>query len=109
MPPITVRKNEVIESIIKVQVAWMEEFAAQFPKFAGNARSIRTKEDTPDNTSYETYLCGELGTYSDATLGLYGGFIISIAKKRQNLARMCMTNSARLYGYKNLGTLEESL
>ncbi|MBQ8904687.1 MAG: DUF4125 family protein, partial [Oscillospiraceae bacterium] len=45
----------------------MEEFAKEFPKIAGTARSIHTEEDNEYNTSYETYLRGELGTYSEHT------------------------------------------
>lgn len=93
------------EEIIKIQVNWMEEFAAQYPKMAGNARSIHTSEDTPFDTSYETYLRGELGTYSDDTLLLYGRFVVSIQQEGKNLAYIIMNNTAVLYGY---GSVEEA-
>ena len=87
----------------------MEDFAKRFPKTAGNARSIHTSEDTPYNTSYETYLRGELGTYSDNTLDLYGRFIADLCLKEQNLAEMTMRNTAFLYGYSSLEDLEAKL
>ena len=83
----------------------MEEFAAKFPKLAGEARVIHTYEDTPFMTSYETYLRGELSTYSDMTLKLYGGFIVSVSNEEKNLARMIMERSVKMYGY---GSLEEA-
>lgn len=97
------------EEIIRIQVAWMEEFASKYPKMAGNARSIHTSEDNPYNTSYETYLRGELGTYSADTLLLYGRFVVDLQKQGKNLAYMIMENTAKLYGYKSLEDAESRL
>lgn len=109
LPVIPPEKREIIEEIVKIQVAWMEDFARRFPKAAGNARSIHTSEDTLYNTSYETYLRGELGTYSDNTLDLYGRFIADLCLKEQNLAELTMRNTAFLYGYSSLEDLEAKL
>ncbi|MBR4994200.1 MAG: DUF4125 family protein, partial [Lachnospiraceae bacterium] len=79
-----------------VQVGMMEEFAKEFPDAAANARSIHTSEDTEYNTSYETYLRGELSTYSDNTLVLYGRFIANLAANGENLAKMIISNTALL-------------
>lgn len=108
-PVIPNQKQEIIEAIVSIQVGWMEDFARRFPKAAGNARSIHTAEDTPFHTSYETYLRGELGTYSDETLDLYGRFIADLCQKEENLAEMTMRNTAFLYGYASLEDLEEKL
>lgn len=105
LPEISEEKAALREAIISIQVGWMEEFAAEFPKLAGGARVIHTYEDTPLQTSYETYLRGELSTYSDMTLKLYGGFIVSVNNEEKNLARMIMERSVKMYGY---GSLEEA-
>ncbi len=107
-----VRSEERIaiqEEIIKIQVGWMEAFAEKYPKMAGNARSIHTDEDTPYNTSYETYLRGELGTYSEETLILYGRFIVSVQQAGKNLAYEIMNQTALLYGYASVEEAEEKL
>lgn len=109
LPFIPEQKKAIIEEIVKIQVAWMEDFASRFPKVAVNARSIHASEDTLFNTSYETYLRGELGTYSDDTLDLYGRFIAGLCKKNVNLAEMIMKNTAQLYGYNSLEELETKL
>lgn len=108
-PEIPEAKKEIIEEIVKIQVDWMEEFAEKYPKAAGNARSIHTAEDTPYNTSYETYLRGELSTYSDETLDLYGRFIAQLCREDKNLAQMTMANTAFFYGYASLEDLEAKL
>lgn len=99
----------IIEQIVQIQVAWMEKFAEEFPHMAGNSRSIHTFEDNLFNTSYETYLRGELSTYSPETLKLYGNFIVQLANGGCNLAIMTMDNTAKLYGYESLSDAEQNL
>lgn len=109
LPVLSDERIAIQEEIIKIQVAWMEEFAKTFPKMAGNARIIHTYEDTPYNTSYETYLRGELGTYSETTFVLYGRFITGLLQEQKNLAFETMNNTAGLYGYKSLEDAEEKM
>lgn len=108
-PAIAEEKKAIIEEIIKIQVAWMEEFASNYPYMAGNSRVIHTYEDTPYTTSFETYLRGEMGTYSDKTLDLYGRFIVSYLQEGRNLTKEIMTNTALLYGYESLEQAEALL
>ena len=108
-PVLSEQRISIMEQIISIQVEWMEAFAKQYPKLAGNARIIHTSEDTPYNTSYETYLRGELGTYSEELMKLYGEFIVSLAKNNQNLAYLTMQNTAKLYGYNSLEDAEKAL
>lgn len=108
-PELSEKRKRITEEIIKIQVNWMEEFSKDYPKMAGNARSIRSSEDAEYNTSYETYLRGELGTYSEELIALYGQFIISLVNANQNLAYLTMENTAKLYGYKDLQDAETRL
>lgn len=109
MPVITEKRNAIQEEIIKIQVSWMEEFAKKYPEMAGNARSIRTIEDSEFNTSYETYLRGEMSTYSENTFILYSKFIVSLLEEKRNLAVEIMGNTAKLYGYDSLEDAEDNL
>jgi hypothetical protein len=109
LPVIAGERDMLQEEIIKFQVAWMEEFAEKYPKMAGNARSIRTNEDNAFNTSYETYLRGEMSTYSENTFILYCGFITKLLKESRNLAMETMRNTAKLYGYDSLEDAERRI
>lgn len=109
LPKLNEDKRKIIDEIVKIQVEWMEEFAQRYPKAASNARSIHSYEDNPFDTSYETYLRGEISTYSDETLDLYGRFIAQLCREHKNLAEMTMTNTALLYGYESLEELERKL
>ncbi|MBR3305976.1 MAG: DUF4125 family protein [Lachnospiraceae bacterium] len=102
-------RKQIQEEIVAIQTKWMEELAEEYPKMAGNARKIHTYEDTEWDTSYETYLRGEIGTYSPSTLILYGRFIASLARAGRNLAEETMNNTALLLGYKSLKDAEERL
>jgi len=106
---IPVEKKQIIEAVVAIQVGWMEECAAHYPKAALRARAIHTTEDSLWSTSYETYLRGEISTYSDKTLLLYGRWIAAYAAEGKNLAEAIIGNSARLYGYSSLDALEKRL
>ena len=106
LPEIPQQKKELCAAICRIQTGMMEEFAAHYPKLAGRARTIHTYEDTPWLTSYETYLRGELYTYSDITLKLYGSFIARLCTEEKNLAYMIMEQSVKMYGYESLDQAE---
>ena len=108
-PEISEEKRAVIEQIVAVQVNWMEEFAAKYPYLADNARTIRSAQDEIWDTSYETYLRGEISTYSDKMLQLYGAYVVEYAGEGKNLAFAIMENSAKLYGYADLDAAEQFL
>lgn len=109
LPPVSEEKHKIVEEIVRIQVNWMEEFQKQYPKLAGNARQIHTSEDTEWDTSYETYLRGELLTYSDVMLVMYGRFITLRVQEKKNLAEEIMRNTVLLYGYEGLEAAEQAL
>lgn len=108
-PELSPEKKAIIEQITALQVNWMEEFCAQYPVLGGNARNIHTYEDTAYDTSYETYLRGELGTYSDKMLEMYGRYVVEYARLGRNPAYDIMKNSVKMYGYKSVEEAEKKI
>ena len=106
-PVLNEEKKAIIEAVVQIQVGWMEEFEQEYPLLAGNARSVRTADDSLYNTSYETYLRGEISTYSDKMLELYGRYVAECAGRGGNLTYEIMTNSVHMYGYQGLRDAEE--
>lgn len=106
LPPLTDRQKAIIAEITAIQVQWMEAFQKEYPKLAHQARVIHTAEDTVWQTSYETYLRGELSTYSEQTLALYGAWIVSLFRSKQNLAKKIMEQTVHFYGYASLKEAE---
>lgn len=108
-PVFSEQRKALMEQVIAIQVGWMEDFSRMYPYMSANARVIHTNEDEPYETSYETYLRGELCTYSERTMYAYGRFIAELCREGKNLAQMIMTNTALLYGYESLEAAEASL
>lgn len=108
-PPLSDEKKAVIEQIVAIQMTMAEEFAKAHPKVFMNARSLHTYEDNLVNTSYETYLRGEISTYSDKMLQLYARYVVECFQTHKNIACMTMENTAMLYGYKDIGEFENSI
>lgn len=105
-----VRSGERIqaqEELISMQVRWEEEFAARYPNVAGRGRRLRTSEDTPWDTSIETYARGELGTYSDRTIELLGKMYRRMEKDGESLPVKILENMVHFYGYDSLEKAEE--
>lgn len=109
LPVVSEKKRVLCGAILPIQVGWMEDFAAHYPNLAGRARVIHTSQDTAANVSYETYLRGELYTYSDETLELYGRFIVSVYNRGENLAENIMREEVYMYGYGSLDEAEKKM
>lgn len=71
-------------------------------------RNLSSVQDGPWNVSSETYLRGELGTYSDETLGLYAQMVLDLLAQGENLVEQNMTCMARGYGYRSLEDAENA-
>ena len=109
LPPRTPEKDALIVRICEIQVTWQEDLAARYPKLTGRGRSIRRSEDSPVNTSFETYLWGELATYSEKTLKLYADYVEQLKNEGRSLPEMVLQNTIEQYGFKSLAEAEERL
>lgn len=109
LPALSASQLADIEKIVSQQLEWREAFAREYPQMSGQARLIRTEEDTPTQTSFETYLRGELGTYSEMTLSAYKRMLSALVAAGENLTTRTMEHTARLYGYADLADAETRL
>ncbi len=109
LPAISDNMKKLIEDIIKIRIKWAEDFAELYPKISGNGRLIHSYEDNAYSTSSETYLRGELSTYSEKTIELYYEYVNKLLEQGKNQAMMIMENTAEAYGYKSLDEAENKL
>ena len=96
------------ERVIAVQVAWARDFRERYPKLGAAMRVLTTAEDTPEDTSFETYLRGELGTYSDRTMALYEAMVENLQAAGRNLTEQTVANTVRLGGFADLEEAESA-
>lgn len=108
-PDINDEKEQIIDIIVTIQTNMMSDFAKRYPKLAANARSVSSDDDNLYNTSSQTYLKGEISTYSDKMLELYGRFVADMEKQGKNIAEETIRNTVMLYGYNSLEEAEEKV
>ena len=68
---------------------------------------VHTSEDTPWDTSIETYARGEISTYSDRTVGLLKKLYDQMTADHENLSEKTLRNMTALYGYESLEEAEK--
>lgn len=69
--------DHILERILDLQLEWQRAVMEKYPNIMRLARPLSSSADTDDCTSFETYLRGELETYSQNTLKfLYEDMII---------------------------------
>ena len=107
LPKRSKERIQMQEEMIAQQIRWEEDFAAKFPGIASTGRVIHTSEDTPWDTSIETYARGEISTYSDRTVGLLKKLYDQMAADHENLTEKTLRNMTALYGYESLEEAEK--
>ena len=90
--------------------AWAKDFRERYPKLGEAMRALTTTEDTPSATSFETYLRGELGTYSDQTFERYEAMIgeRAAASPQRNITEETLLHTVQLGGFDTLEEAEAS-
>lgn len=106
LPRLAPERVALQEQIIAIQVDWAAEFREAYPRLGAGMRLLRTAEDTLEDTSFETYLRGELGTYSDRTLGMYGELVASLGADGLNLTERTLAYTVVLAGFAGLDEAE---
>ncbi|MBT1160462.1 DUF4125 family protein [Bifidobacterium sp. SO1] len=106
IPRLSAERVAEQERIIATQVEWAADFRGRWPKLGRAMRALTTAQDTAESTSFETYLRGELGTYSTATLALYGQMIDEYAAAGRNLTEETILHTVQLGGFADLAEAE---
>jgi hypothetical protein len=102
----SINAEHMIEEIVSVEVEWMENYEKQYPFMASGNRPVRKEKDSEYETSFETYLIGELHTYSEKTLKLYLEMIKRLKTEGKSLAKEVMNAMVKAYGYQDLDDAE---
>lgn len=109
LPPISEERMKRMEKTIAVQTKWLEEFAEKYPNLMSEARYIHTAEDTEYETSSETYLRGELSSYSEETEKMYDAFIEKLQSEEKSIVVMTYDHMVKRYGYQSIEDAEAKM
>ena len=105
LPAIDKAKMEQIRRIVQINLEWEQEMDEKYKKLRANGRPLKKEQDTQYATSVETYMTGELKTYSEKTIQLLYDHTIGCKENGRNLAYEILTNMVIAYGY---GSVEEA-
>ena len=100
-------KTDLVNKIMFIYMEWEKEFFERYPIFSSMGRPLYSSEDDNIETSIETYLRGELLSYSEKTLKLYLNYVIDNKEKNINLAIKNMDNLARMQGFNDSDEVEK--
>jgi hypothetical protein len=102
-------KMKIVDQITEIYLSWEKEMTLKYPKLTDKGRPLYSKDDTPEFTSIETYLKGELLSYSLNTLNLYFEYIKECITKNINLAEINLQNIVKEKGYSSLADVENKV
>lgn len=102
-------KKEIADKIVELYLDWEKEVVEKYPKLTSHGRPMYSKDDTPFVTSIETYLRGEVYSYSEKTVKLYYDYIKQCILENRNLAMENIKNIVIQKGFYSLEEAEKSL
>lgn len=109
LPPLAPDVPPLIDNILKIELKWQGELQDKYPNIIKKGRPLYSFEDTRYQTSFETYLRGELSTYSLKTLKLYYENIVEQKSKDINGGELTLENMVKSYGFNSAKEANESL
>jgi len=107
LPVIKENAVQMINMIVKINLEWDVALSHRYPHLRAKGRRTYSCEDTPRATSVETYLRGEVETYSEKTIEIYYNYVLEQKSKDVNLKEMELLNVVRYYGYQSLEQADE--
>ncbi len=102
VPPLDAEVPPLIEKIVQIVLEWEDELSARYPYLVHRGRPVRSAQDSSFGASLETYLRGELATYSHRTLKLHHEHLLKQKSQKINGSAIVLENQVRHYGYKSL-------
>ena len=101
-------KTDIVEKIVKINLEWDADMMRDYPNLRSRGRVLTTADDSvEEGSSMESYLRGELLTYSLHTLQLIYRETAEAYERGGNLLKQTIANETLFYGYASLEEAEE--
>jgi hypothetical protein len=107
LPRISEEASELIDRITMVMIGWVKAMKLKYPCVISAGRPIDSFEDTPYETSLETYTRGEFSTYGIKTIKLCWEYFSKCFIEGTNIYEGVLLNMVKLYGYSSIEQVEE--
>lgn len=109
LPPLEPEVPALIDRITEIVMAWEEELSTNYPRILRRGRPLYSWQDSPFVTSLETYLRGELATYSPRTLELHLENLLKQKSGNVNGSEISLYHVVQRYGFHSLQEANEKL
>lgn len=109
LPALDPDVHEIVGKIMAIIMPWEKELYDVYPHVESQGRPLYTSEDTENDTSIETYLRGELSTYSMNTLQFYYADTLEYQRKGMNGSKLILERLMKSYGFSSLEAAEEAM
>ena len=100
-------KSRLVEKILAIMIPDTLRLRDRYPNIFRHGRPITTAEDLPQTVSVESYLRGEMQTYSRHTLECLLAYISVLMEEGDSLTEKIERNTVRQAGYESLEEAEE--
>jgi len=107
LPPVNGTKSLLIQRILNLLIQWDQEVSREFPKLSQRGRPLEAASDKSGTTSVETYMGGELKTYSEETLQSLLDHLTGEKTRGGNVVRKILEFTTQQYGFASLEDAEK--
>ena len=109
LPPLEEDILSLVDKIAYIVIEWRQEMTKKYARIIKRGRPFYSSEDTLNVTSFETYLRGELFTYSKKTLAhVYNGYL-KLKSENINGFEIILDYMIKQYGYASLEEAERGM
>jgi hypothetical protein len=102
LPVLNPEALSLMESLVKIVLQWEEELSTKYPFVLQRGRPMSSAEEIYGAASVETYLRGELSTYSLRTLNLHYADVMKQVSEGVNGAELILEHTIKEYGFTSL-------
>lgn len=109
LPTISKEKQFIIENIVGIYLYLSKDVQKKYPYVYSLGRKLESSENTQMHTSVETYLRGELCTYSENTLSMLYYYFVRSFENGENVIENNLLKIVQMYGNETIEELENIL
>jgi hypothetical protein len=100
------RKRKIIKRITDRNLSWYAELSRMYPAIAALGRPAYTSQEKDGYASIESYMLGELASYSYRTLNIYEEYQEKLFCKGKSIPQITLENTMKKQGFSSLKEAE---